>query len=104
VGVLAHGLAVCPWVAPVAIRDVLVADPTGKLRLEACFGPDLQATPEQCLTWAVRHWSVEVTFEEARVHLGFETQCQWSEQAVARTSPVLLALYSLVTVRALRLS
>jgi hypothetical protein len=49
-------------------------------------------------------WSVEVTFEEVCAHLGFETQRQWSEQAIARTSPVLLALSSLVTVLALRLS
>ena len=49
-------------------------------------------------------WSVEVTFEEARAHLGLETQRQWSDQAIARTTPVLLALFSLVTVLALQLS
>ena len=48
-------------------------------------------------------WSVEVTFEEARAHLGVETQRQWSDQAIARTTPVLLGLFSLVTVLALRL-
>jgi hypothetical protein len=50
---------------PVAIRSVLVADPEGKLRLEAFFCTDLQATPEQILAWVVMRWSVEVTFEEA---------------------------------------
>ena len=49
-------------------------------------------------------WSVEVTFEEARAHLGLETQRQWSDRAIARTTPVLLALFSLVTVLALKLS
>jgi hypothetical protein len=49
-------------------------------------------------------WAVEVTFEEGRAHLGLETQRQWSDQAIARTTPVLLALFSLVTVLALRLS
>jgi hypothetical protein len=49
-------------------------------------------------------WSVEVTFEEARTHLGLETQRQWSDQPIARTTPILLALFSLVTVMALRLS
>jgi hypothetical protein len=93
-----------PGLPPVAIRYVLVADPEGKLHMEAFFCTDLQATPEQILAWVVMRWSVEVTFEEARVHLGFETQRQWSEQAIARTSPVLLALFSLVTVLALRLS
>jgi len=48
-------------------------------------------------------WSVEVTFEEARAHLGLETQRQWTNKAIARTTPVLLGLFSLVTVLALRL-
>lgn len=49
-------------------------------------------------------WSVAVTFEEARAHLGLETQRQWSDRAIARTMPVLLALFSIVTMLALRLS
>jgi hypothetical protein len=93
-----------PKVPPVAIRYVVVADPEGKLRLEAFFCTDLQATPEQILAWVVMRWSVEVTFEEVRAHLGWETQRQWSDQAIARTTPVVLALFSLVTVLALQLS
>jgi hypothetical protein len=91
-------------VPPVDIRAVLVCDPEGKLRMEAFFCTDLQATPTQILEWVVMRWSVEVTFEEARAHLGLETQRQWSDQAIARTTPVLLALFSLVTVLALQLS
>ena len=45
-------------------------------------------------------WQVEVTFEEARAHLGIETQRQWSDLAIARTTPALLGLFSLVTVLA----
>jgi hypothetical protein len=93
-----------PSSPPVAIRYVLVSDPEGKLRMEAFFCTDLQATPAQILEWAVMRWSVEVTFEEARAHLGLETQRQWSDRAIARTTPILLALFSLVTVLALRLS
>jgi hypothetical protein len=93
-----------PGLPPVEIRYVLVCDPKGKLRMEAFFCTDLQATPVQILKWAVMRWSVEVTFEEARAHLGLETQRQWSDQAIARTTPVLLALFSLVTLMALRLS
>jgi hypothetical protein len=93
-----------PGLPPVAIRYVVVADPEGKLRMEAFFCTDLQATPVDILQWVVMRWSVEVTFEEARAHLGLETQRQWSDQAIARTTPVLLALFSLVTVLALRLS
>ena len=93
-----------PRLPPVAIRYVLVADPRGKLRMEAFFCTDLQATPEQILEWVVMRWSIEVTFEESRAHLGLETQRQWSDQAIARATPVLLALFSLVTVLALKLS
>jgi hypothetical protein len=93
-----------PRLPPVAIRYVLVAEPEGKLRMEAFFCTDLQATPEQILAWVVMRWSVEVTFEEARTHLGLETQRQWSALAIARTTPVLLGLFSLVTVLALQLS
>jgi hypothetical protein len=93
-----------PGLPPVALRYVLVADPEGKLRMEAFFCTDLEATPVEILQWVVMRWSLEVTFEEARAHLGVETQRQWSDQAIARTTPVLLALFSLVTVLALQLS
>jgi hypothetical protein len=89
---------------PVAIRSVVLADPEGKLRMEAFCCTDLEATPEQSLQRVVMRWSVEVTFEEGRAHLGLEPQRQWSTQAIAHATPVLLALFSLVTVLALRLS
>src|SRR5206468_12695105 len=93
-----------PGLPAVAIRYVLVADPEGQLRMEAFFCTDLQATPVQILEWVVMRWSVEVTFEEGRAQLGLETQRQWSDQAIARTTPVLLSLFSLVTLLALQLS
>jgi DDE superfamily endonuclease len=93
-----------PRLPPVAIRFVIMYDPEGKLRMEAFFCTDLQATPVQILQWVVMRWAVEVTFEEGRTHLGLETQRQWSDQAIARTTPVLLALFSLVTLLALKLS
>jgi hypothetical protein len=43
---------------------------------------------------------MEVTFEEVRKHLGMETQRQWSDLAIARTTPILLGLFSLVTILA----
>jgi hypothetical protein len=93
-----------PGLPPVEIRFVIVCDPAGKLRMEAFFCTDLQATPVQILHWVIMRWSLEVTLEETRAHLGLETQRQWSDLAIARTTPVLLALFSLVTVLALRLS
>jgi len=92
-----------PGVAPVAMRCVLVRDPAGKLSAAAFFCTDLQATPEQIRHWGVMRWSGEVPFEEARTPLGLETQRQWADKASARTTPVLLGLFSLVTVLALRL-
>ena len=60
--------------SPVAIRFVIVCGPEGKLRMEAFFCTDLEATPVQILPWVVRRWAVGVTFEEGRAHLGLETQ------------------------------
>ena len=58
---------------------------------------DQGADPVTILKLFVRRWSVEVTFAEVRRHLGVETQRQWSDLAIARTAPCLLALFSLVT-------
>jgi hypothetical protein len=93
-----------PGQPPVAIRYALVADPEGKLRMEAFFCTDLEATPVEILLWVVMRWSVEVTFEATRAHLGFATPRQWSDKAITRTTPVLLGRFSLVTLLALRLS
>src|SRR3954462_6689303 len=59
--------------------------------------------PVDVLRWFVRRWRVETTFEEARRHLGLETQRQWSDPAILRTTPALLGLISLVTLRATQL-
>jgi DDE superfamily endonuclease len=91
-----------PGLPPVDIRYVLVADREGKLRMEAFFCTNLQATPVEILQWVVMRWSVEVTFEEARAYLGVETQRQWLDRASARTTPILLGVFSLVTVLALQ--
>ena len=82
---------------PVPVRWVLIRDPDGKFDTQALLCTDLDVTPEQILTWFVRRWQLEVTFEEARRHLGVETQRQWSDLAIRRTTPALLGLFSLVT-------
>jgi hypothetical protein len=97
-------LGYTPRLPPVEIRLVLVADPAGKLRMEAFFCTDPPATPVPILAWVVMRWSVEVTCEEARAHLGLETPRPWSDLAMARTTPVLLAVFSVLTVLALQLS
>ena len=91
------GLPVLP------MRWVLIRDPLGRFDSQAllCTQPDL--TPLKVVQYFVQRWQVEVTFEEVRRHLGVETQRQWSALAIARTTPVLLGLYSLVTLLATRL-
>jgi hypothetical protein len=85
---------------PVPLRWVLIRDPQGKFETQALLCTDLDATPEQIVTWFVLRWQLEVTFEEVRRHLGVETQRQWSDLAIARTTPALLGLFSLVTLLA----
>ena len=80
---------------PLPIRWVLVFDPD-KNEAEAFFSTDLQLSPEQIVHFFVLRWNIEVTFAEARAHLGMETQRQWSDKAIARTTPCLMALFSLV--------
>ena len=88
----------------VAIRWLLVRDPTGEKEPQAFLCTDQQAAPADILCWFVRRWRTETTFEEARRHLGIETQGQWSDLAILRTTPALLGLFSLVTLWASRLA
>jgi hypothetical protein len=81
----------------VPIRYVLVRDVAGEFKPQAFLCTDLDADPLDVLRWFVRRWSIEVTFAEVRRHLGVETQRQWSDPAIARTTPALLGLFSLIT-------
>lgn len=87
----------------VPIRWVLIRDPERRFAPQALLATNPQLRPVQILTYFVRRWQMETTFEEARAHLGVETQRQWSDQATARTTPVLFALYSMVTLMAAHL-
>jgi hypothetical protein len=89
-----------PGQPPVPLRWVLIRDPQGAFPTQALLCTDLDAEPGQILAWFVQRWQLEVTFEEARRHLGLETQRQWSDLAIARTTPALLGLFSLVTLLA----
>ena len=82
---------------PLPIRWVLVRDPAGKFAPTAFLCTDLRVQPQQILDWFIMRWGMEVTFQESRTHLGLETQRQWSDLSIARTTPALLGLFSLVT-------
>ena len=87
---------------PLAIRWVLVFDPE-KNSAEAFFSTDLKLSAEQIVHWFVLRWNIEVTFEETRAHLGVETQRQWSDKAIARSTPCLMALFSLTCLFAIEM-
>lgn len=89
---------------PMPIRWVMVTDPEDKDKTDAFFSTKLELDPILIVEWFVLRWSVEVTFEEVRAHLGVETQRQWSDLAIARTTPILFGLFSLVCVIANHLS
>jgi hypothetical protein len=82
---------------PVALRWVLVRDPAGEFAPQALLSTDPAGSAPQIVEWFVLRWQLEVTFHEARAHLGMETQRQWSDRAIQRTTPALLGLFSLVT-------
>jgi DDE superfamily endonuclease len=84
----------------VPIRWVLIRDPKGKFKTQALLATDLTVKPVQIVKWFVLRWQLEVTFREVREHLGVETQRQWSDKAIVRTTPALLGLFSLVTLLA----
>jgi len=81
---------------PVPIKWVLVIDPEGELDPVPLMSTDLTISPEKIMTLYIRRWNLEVTFEEVREHLGVETQRQWSDKAIARTTPILMCLYTIV--------
>ena len=86
------------------IRWVLARDPLGRFEPQALLCTDAAQDPVQVLRWFVQRWQLEVTFREVRDHLGVETQRQWSDQAIARTTPCLLGLFSLVALSAAQLT
>ena len=81
---------------PVPIKWVLVIDPEGELDPVPLMSTDLIMPPGEIINHYFKRWNIEVTFEEVREHLGVETQRQWSDKAIARTTPILLGLYTIV--------
>jgi hypothetical protein len=80
---------------PVPVRWVLLRDPEAAKEPAALLSTDQQQSAEDIINYFIRRWTVEVTFEESRVHLGVETQHQWSDRAIARCTPCLLGLFSI---------
>lgn len=78
-------------------------DPEGKLEPSVIAATDLDIDPVEAIRFFVRRWRIEVTFAEVRRHLGVETQRQWSDLAIKRSTPILMALFSIITLWAWQL-
>jgi hypothetical protein len=89
--------------SPVPIRWVLVVDPEGEFDPLPLMSTDATLSAERIIELYIQRWNLEVTFEEVREHLGVETQRQWSDKAIARTTPILMGLYTIVCLIANRL-
>ena len=85
---------------PLPIRWVIVRDPKKVFKTQALLCTDINVSAVQIVEWFVRRWQVEVTFHEVRTHLGVETQRQWADLSILRTTPALLGLFSIVTLLA----
>ena len=80
------------------VRWVVVRDPDGRRRDECFFTTDMMLSPKEIVETYINRWSIEVTFEETKGHLGIETLRNRSETAILRSVPMLLSLYSLIVV------
>lgn len=95
------------WYKPgspiIALRWIILRDPEGKLEPSVIATTDRELGPIIAVRYFVRRWRIEVTFAEVRRHLGVETQRQWSDKAIKRSTPILMALFSIVTLWAWKL-
>jgi len=82
---------------PIPIKWVLVVDPEGDLDPLPLMSTDFSMPPERIIELYILRWNLEVTFREVREHLGVETQRQWSDKAIARTTPILMGLYTIIS-------
>jgi hypothetical protein len=89
---------------PLPIRWVIVRDPKHHFKTQALLCTDPNVQPKQIVEWFVQRWQLEVTHREVREHLGVESQRQWSDRAIVRTTPLLYGLFSLITLLAQRLA
>mgnify|MGYP003656679456 CR=1 FL=1 len=78
------------------LRIVAVEPLTGKRGRQAFYSTVHDADAQQVLAWYAMRWSIEVTFRDAKQHLGFEQPQGWAPRAAERTAPLAMLLYSLV--------
>lgn len=84
----------------VPVRWVIVRALEEEFETQALLCTNQASEPKQIVEWFIKRWQVEVTFEESRRHLGIETNRNWSDKAINRTTPCLFGLFSLITMMA----
>jgi hypothetical protein len=84
-------------------RWVLVKDPEGKLLIVPLFSTNPRHDPVYIIETFVLRFGIEAFFEESRAHLGMETQRQWSDKAIIRSTPLIFGLFSIICLIALKL-
>ena len=89
-------------IRPVLINWVLVKGSEGS-ESTVMFTLNLESSPEKIISEYINRWPIEVTFEEGRRHLGMETQRQWSDKAIERETPCIMASFSIISLIALEL-
>ena len=77
---------------------VLVRDVLGKRPDQMFYCTRLDWNARQILHAYAARWSIEVTFHDSKQLLGFEDPANRTEQAVRRTAPMAMVLYSLIAV------
>ena len=82
---------------PVLIKWVFIFN-TDNNRYEVLFSTDINHSVKFIIESFIKRWSIEVTFEETIAHFGVETQRRWSDQKILRTAPILMALFSLISI------
>lgn len=82
---------------PIPLRWVYLVDREGQHQDTCLFATDPRLSPQDIVGAYIQRWSIEVTFEEVRAHLGFETTRQWTKRAALRAAPSLLGLFTVVS-------
>jgi hypothetical protein len=80
------------------VRVVAIEPLTGGRKNEVFYSTCCEAPPGEILQWYAMRWSIEVAFHDSKMHLGFEEPQGWTKQAVQRTAPVAMLLYSLIVI------
>jgi len=78
------------------LRVVAVEALRGGRGQEVFYSTRHEASAEEVIGWYAMRWSIEVSFHDSKQHLGFEELQGWTRNAVERTAPVAMLLYSLI--------